>query len=87
MLLAKHVSAFPSTGVLGVRGTPGHPGTRPAMSGGGAKLDVVLVQPGFQHRQQSSTDGLARQHEHNATKEETITEQKGSDNTLQVRPS
>ena len=61
MLLTKHASALPSTGVFGVRGTPGHPGTRPAMGGAGAELDVVFAQPGCQHRQHSSTNGLARQ--------------------------
>jgi hypothetical protein len=81
-LLAKHASALLSTGVLGVRRTGGHPGTRPAMSGAGAERGMVFAQPGFQHRQQSSTNGLVRQHGHNATKEETMTEQKGSDNTL-----
>jgi hypothetical protein len=72
VLPTKHASAFPSTGVLGVRGTPGHPGTRPAMIGAGAELDLVFAQPGFQHRQHSSTNGLDRQHKQNATKEEKM---------------
>jgi hypothetical protein len=56
MLLTKHASAVLSTGVSGVRGTPGHSGTRPAMSDAGAELDVEFVQPGCQHRQHSSTN-------------------------------
>jgi hypothetical protein len=48
-----------------------------------AELDVVIAQPGLQHRQQSSTNGLARQHEPNATKQETMPEQQESDVTLQ----
>jgi hypothetical protein len=38
------------------------------MSGAGAEQDVVFAQPGCQHRPHSRTNGLARQHEHNATK-------------------
>jgi hypothetical protein len=79
MLLAKHASAVPSTGVLGVRGTPGHPGTRPAMCSAGAELDVVFAQPGCQHHQHSSTNGLARQDTQNATKDEKMTEKRESD--------
>jgi hypothetical protein len=82
VLLTKHASALLSTGVLGVRRTPGHPGTRPAMSGGGAELDASFAQPGFQHRPQSSTNGLARQDNQNATKEEDMTENQESDATL-----
>jgi len=63
MLREKHVSALPSTGVFGVRGTPGHPGTRLARYDGGAERDLVFAPPGFQHRQESSTNGLARQHQ------------------------
>jgi hypothetical protein len=37
------------------------------------ELDLVFAQPGFQHRQQSSTNGLARQGKQNATKEEKMT--------------
>jgi hypothetical protein len=74
----KHASAFLSTGVLGVRRTPGHPGTRPAMGDAGAELGVVFAQPGFQHRHQSSTNGLARQHQQSATTEENMTEKQES---------
>ena len=73
MLREKHASALLSTGVFGVRGTPGHPSTKPAMYGVGAELGLVFAQPGFQHRQHSSTNGLTRQHEQNATKEEKMT--------------
>jgi hypothetical protein len=69
--LVLRASAFPSTGVLCVRGTPGHPDTRPALIGAGAELGLVIAQPGFQHRQQSSTNALARQGKHNATKAES----------------
>jgi hypothetical protein len=51
-----------------------HPGTRPAMGGAGAELEVVNAQPGCQHRQHPSTNGLVRQHEHNATVGEKITQ-------------
>jgi hypothetical protein len=74
VLLTKYASAFLSTGVFGVRRTTGHPGTRLAMCGAGAELDVVFAQPGFQQYQQSSTNGLARQHQHNATKQENLPE-------------
>jgi hypothetical protein len=86
--LETHASAFPSTGVLCVRGTPGHPGTRPAICDAGAELNLFLVQPGFQHRQHSRTNGLARQHQLNATKEEKMPNRKGSGNTpIRVYPS
>jgi hypothetical protein len=49
------------------------------MGGAGAELNLFLAQPGFQHRQQSSTNGLARRHESNAVKEETVPEKQGSD--------
>jgi EmrB/QacA subfamily drug resistance transporter len=75
-------SALPSTGVLGVRRTPGHPGTRPAMSDAGAERDGIFAPPGFQHRQQSSTNGLSRQDTHNATKEQTMPEKQESVFTL-----
>jgi hypothetical protein len=73
-LLSKPASALPSTGVFGVRGTPGHPGTRPAMSGARAELGQVFAQPGFQHHQQSSTNDLARQDCENASEDERMTE-------------
>jgi hypothetical protein len=85
VLLTKHASALPSTGVLGVRGTRGHPGTRPAMCGAGAERDVVSAQPGFQHRPHSSTNGLVRQGKQNATKEEKMTEKQESVFTLPSR--
>jgi hypothetical protein len=44
------------------------------MSGAGAELGVVFAPPGFQHRKQSSTNGLLRQDTQNATKEETMPE-------------
>jgi hypothetical protein len=44
------------------------------MIGVGAEQGLVFAQPGFQHRQQSSTNGLARQDCQNATKEQTLTE-------------
>jgi hypothetical protein len=34
----------------------------------------VFAQPGFQHRPQSSTNGLARQNNQNATNDEKMTE-------------
>jgi hypothetical protein len=37
------------------------------MIGGGAERDVEFAPPGFQHRQQSSTNGLARQQKQHAT--------------------
>jgi hypothetical protein len=52
------------------------------MSGAGAELDVVLVQPGCQHRQQSSTNGLARQDKQNAIQGKTMTEKQESIVTL-----
>jgi NAD(P)-dependent dehydrogenase (short-subunit alcohol dehydrogenase family) len=58
-----------------------HPGIGPAMCGAGAELNVVFAQPGFQHHQHSSTNGLDRQHEPNATKEEKMTEKQESDIT------
>ena len=58
----------------------------PAMTGAGAELDVVFAQPGFQHRQHSSTNGLAGQHEPNATKGQKMTE-KQEEITLQVFPN
>jgi hypothetical protein len=42
VLLTEHASAFPSTGVFGVRRTTGHPGTRPAMCDGGAELNLLF---------------------------------------------
>jgi len=73
MLREKHASALLSTGVFGVRGTPGHPSTRPAMCGCGAEWGLVFAPPGFQHRLHSSTNGLV-----NTTKEETMTEKQKS---------
>jgi hypothetical protein len=52
------------------------------MCGAGAERDVVSAQPGFQHRQQSSTNGLVRQGKQNATKEEKMTEKQESVFTL-----
>jgi hypothetical protein len=49
------------------------------MCGSGAELDEVLAQPGFQHRQQSSTNGLACQDKQHATKEEKMPEKRESD--------
>jgi hypothetical protein len=48
----------------------------------GAELDVVFAQPEFQHRQQSSTNGLTRQDTRNAMKEQNMTEKQESDATL-----
>jgi hypothetical protein len=39
----------------------------------------MFAQPGCQHRQHSSTNGLVRQHEQNATKDEKMTEKQESD--------
>jgi hypothetical protein len=52
------------------------------MCDAGAERDVVFAQPGFQHHQQSSTNGLARQDTHNAIKEQNMTEKQESDATL-----
>jgi hypothetical protein len=52
------------------------------MYGGGAELGLVFAQPGFQHRQQSRTNGLARQGKQNATTEENIKRKQGSVFTL-----
>jgi hypothetical protein len=49
------------------------------MCSAGAERDVVFAQPGFQHRQQSSTNGLTRQHIQNATKQENMPEKRESD--------
>jgi hypothetical protein len=48
----------------------------------GAERGVVFAPPGFQHRQQSSTNGLARQDWQNATTEETMPEKQESVFTL-----
>jgi hypothetical protein len=48
-----------------------HTGTKPALHDVGAEQGLGIAQPGFQHRQQSSTNGLARQPEPNATTGET----------------
>jgi hypothetical protein len=45
----------------------------------GAELDAGFAQPGFQHRQQSSTNGLVCQDKQNATKEEKMHEKGESD--------
>jgi hypothetical protein len=52
------------------------------MSGAGAELGLVIAQPGFHHQQQSSTNGLACQHQQNATKEGEMTEKQESSFTL-----
>jgi hypothetical protein len=52
------------------------------MIGAGAELNLVLAQPGFQHQQQSSTNGLARQDKQNATTGEKISEKQESVFTL-----
>jgi hypothetical protein len=53
------------------------------MGDAGAELNLFLAQPGFQHQQQSSTNGLARQDERNATNDEKVTEKQESDATLE----
>jgi hypothetical protein len=70
LLLTKYASASLSTSIFGVRRTLGHPSTRPVMGDGGAEQGVVFAPPGFQHQQQSSTDGLAHQQVQHATKGE-----------------